>query len=319
MRRVLVTGATGFIGRHLVERLATDYSVRCAIRHTDRIPASWSGRFELAVTGPLSPSTDWSAALTDVDAVIHLAALAHGKAAGWNQLESVNVEALRSLAQQAVANSIGRFILVSTIGVFGRSTDGSPFKESSPLAPHDDYSSSKLRAEEALRAVAANTPMEVVVVRPPLVYGPRAPGNFGRLEEWVRRGIPLPLGALQNERSLVSVYNLVDFLTLTVSHPKAAGETFVVSDGEDLSTSDLVRSIADAAGTRARLVSVPPAVLRLALAAIGRGEDYVRLCGSLQVDSSHARNTLGWVPPYPVHEGLRRSVAGAEELRSNDT
>ena len=305
---MLVTGATGFVGTALIARLLKDgcRDVRIAVRRgTTAAPPG----VDPVVIADISADTDWRHGLENVDTVVHLAGRVHVmKETALNPLEEfrrVNVEGTRHLATQAAAAGVRRLIFVSSIKVNGES---GTFTERDMPAPADAYGLSKHEAEIALRATAAATGMEVVIIRPPLVYGPGVRANFAALVRAVVRGVPLPLGAVHNRRSLVAVDNLVDFILTCASHPAAANNTFLVSDGEDLSTTDLVRRIAQAAGRRPRLVPVPTSVLFATAVALGRRELAIRLLGSLQVDIAKARQ-LGWVPPVSVDEALRRSVA----------
>jgi nucleoside-diphosphate-sugar epimerase len=226
----------------------------------------------------------------------------------------VNVEGTLRLARQAAAIGIKRFVFVSSVKVNGEETQpGRVFTESDASDPQDAYGISKYEAELGLRALAAQTGMEVVIIRPPLVYGFDAPGNFGALKRVVKRGWPLPLGAIHNQRSLVALDNLVDFIVICISHPMAANQTFLVSDGHDLSTTELVRGLARAAGVPARLLPVPVWALRAGATLLGKGNAMQRLCGNLQVDISKARRLLGWVPPVSVDDGLRQAVTGIQK------
>ncbi len=305
----LITGASGFIGRALVARLsdAGRLPVTGTVRHSSpALPNS----VQQIVLGDLSPDTDWSHALQGRDRVVHLAARAHvmrDRVEPLAEFRRINVECTLNLARQAVMSGVRRFVFVSSVGVNGTATAAAPYRESDPPAPREPYAVSKWEAEDALRLLSNSTGMEIVIIRPPLVYGPDAPGNFGRLYRLVRRGIPLPFGAVQNSRSLVGLQNLVDFIVMCMEHRSAAGETFLVSDGEDLSTADLIRRMAGAMGRTCRLVPVPPAVLMAGATLVGRREMAQRLMGSLQVDISKARRILGWVPPVSVDEGLRRA------------
>jgi len=307
--RFLVTGATGFVGFAVCTELAQrNYDVSRAVR---RYSGSGGGYFEL---GDIGPATNWPRALMGVDAVIHLAARVHitreGPVNPLKEFRKVNVAGTESLAKAAAESGIKRFVFVSSIGVNGAETVlGKPFSETDKPNPHNAYALSKCEAEQDLQRIAAETGMEVVIIRPPLVYGPDAPGNFGSLMHWLRRGVPLPLGAIHNQRSLVALDNLVDFIVTCITHPKAANQTFLVSDGQDLSTTELVRGMAQAAGVPARLLPVPVWALQAGGALLGRGDAVQRLCGNLQVDISRARSLLGWVPPVSVEEGLRRAMA----------
>lgn len=304
--RVAVTGAHGFIGRALVSALAAEeVDVRPLVR-------SANAAGDLAL-GDIGPETDWSEALEDVGVVVHLAARAHVLRETADDplaaFREVNLDGTRRLAQQAASAGVGRLVFLSSIGVLGVHTNGrGPFSATDAPAPVEHYGRSKWEAEDALWQIAAETRLEVVVIRPPLVYGPGVRANFARLMRLVQSGWPLPFGAVANRRSLVALDNLVDLLARCVDAPKAAGETFLVADGEDLSTPELVRGLAEAMGRPARLVPVPPALLRLGGRLTGRSAEVERLIGSLQVDITHTCETLDWRPPISVQEGLRRAV-----------
>ncbi len=327
---VLVTGATGFVGRALVQRLIDDAArdasapaVRAAVRTSLEKKTPWSGAAEVVVTGEMDGGTDWSSAVRGVACIIHSAGLAHlpaAESAGADaRFTAVNVDATLALAQAAVQAGVRRFVFVSTIKVNGEETlPGHPFTAHDPPVPDDStdaYGRSKVAAEAGLRRVAAGSTMELVIVRPPLVYGPGARANFGALLDAVARGIPLPLGGVHNRRSLVALDNLVDFLVTASRHPAAAGQVLLVSDGDDLSTGALVRRIGVAMGRTARVMNVPVSLLQLAGALTGRGAAVRRLRGSLQVDSAPSHARLGWHPPLSVHEGLRRAVAPLVKAR----
>ena len=228
------------------------------------------------------------------------------------EFRRVNVNGTRQLARQAADAGVRRFIFVSSVKVNGEhSLAGRPLTAADAPAPLDPYGISKLEAEQALQALSTETGMEMVIVRPPLVYGPGVKANFGSLLRWLSKGWPLPLGAVHdNRRSLVAVDNLADLLLTCVDHPAAASQTFLASDGEDLSTTELLRRMGQALGKPARLLPVPPALLRWGATALGKADIAQRLLGSLQVDITHTRQTLGWTPPITVDEGLRRAVAG---------
>jgi nucleoside-diphosphate-sugar epimerase len=298
---VLVTGAGGFIGGALCESLAAGgYRVRRAARL-----AQPGGQDAIAV-GDIGPATDWRAALEDVRCVVHLAARTHvlreTAADPLAEYRRANVAATARLAEQARAAGVRRLVFMSSIKVNGDSTQR-PFTEADGPRPEDAYGASKWEAEQALASIAGGA-MELVVLRPPLVYGPRVAGNFRRLLDAVARGVPLPLASVVNRRSLVYVGNLADAVLATLDAPLAAGKTYLVSDGEDVSTPDLVRAVARALGVGARLFPCPVGVLRLAAALTGRRGAAARLTGSLQVDSSAIRRELGWRPSFTLAQGL---------------
>jgi len=308
MKRVLVTGANGFVGRALCARLASGgMEVAGAARkdHANEVRAFGA---RPVVIGDLDSQTDWMAAMTGIDCVVHLAARVHV----MREVESDPLAAFRAvntfgserLALQAAAAGVRRFVYISTIKVNGEYTENKPFSEQDKPQPSDPYAVSKWEAEQALRRLAVESGLEVVVVRPPLVYGPGVKGNFLSLMRLVHKGIPLPLGRCDNRRSLLGLDNFVDFLAMCIDHPACPGRTFVLSDGEDLSTPDLIRNLAAAMGRPARLLSIPSTWLEFAASLLDRRDVYQRLCGSLQVDSSFARRSLGWSPPQTVDAGL---------------
>jgi len=230
-----------------------------------------------------------------------------------DEFRRVNVQGTLNLARQAAAAGVRRFVFVSSIKVNGEMTQlGRPFTADDAPAPLDAYGVSKMEAEQGLREIALQTGMEMVIIRPPLVYGPGVKANFAAMMRWLRYGVPLPLGVIHNQRSLVSLENLVDLLVTCITHPAAANQTFLVSDGEDVSTTELLRRMGQAMGKPARLLPVPGSWLKLAAGLVGKGDVAQRLCGSLQVDISKTRELLGWVPPVSLDEGLRRAAAGHE-------
>ena len=308
--RILSTGSTGFVGKALMSALRTK---RYEISAPTRAQSDSSRSSNSFVVDEINVATSWSTALQGADAVIHLAARVHvmrdTAIDPLAEFRSVNTEGTLNLARQAAAAGVRRFIFLSTIGVNGNSTShGKIFTETSASLPHDPYSVSKHEAEVGLRAISKSTGMEIVIIRPTLVHGSKAPGNFGKLTRLVAKGLPLPLASIDNRRSLVGIDNLVDFIITCLEHPAAANETFLVSDGEDLSTPDLIRRMAHAMNCPARLLPVPKSMLMAAATMLGKRDMAQRLCGSLQVDNSKARALLGWNPPVPVDEGLRRAV-----------
>jgi nucleoside-diphosphate-sugar epimerase len=310
-KRLLITGATGFVGIAVCEQaMHHGFSVKGAVR----IHGGVSGCIEPFVVGEINVATDWGSALRDVNVIVHLAARVHvmhdTATDPLTAFRTINVDGTLNLARQAVAAGVKRFVFISSVKVNGESTlPGRAFAEADAPNPQDAYGQSKHEAEQGLRQLAADTGMEVVVIRPPLVYGPGVKANFAALMRAVQRGWPLPLGAVHNQRSLVALSNLVDFIVTCITHPQAANQTFLVSDGQDLSTTELVRGMAQAAGVPARLLPVPVWALQAGASLLGKGDAVQRLCGNLQVDISKARSLLGWVPPVSVEEGLRRAMA----------
>lgn len=264
----------------------------------------------------LASDTDWSEALKNVEQVVHLAARVHvmndKSSDPLGDFRRVNVEGTANLARQAAAAGVKRFIYMSSIKVNGEFTEvGEPFTADDLPAPEDPYGISKNEAEQSLRQITAETGMEVVIIRPPLVYGPGVKANFESMMRWLARGVPLPLAAItENRRSLVALDNLVDLIVTCLNHPAAANQTFLVSDGEDLSTAQLLKRMGVAMGHPARLFYVPPALLKVGAGLINKPGIYQRLCGSLQIDITKTRQLLGWTPPVPVDEGLRRTAEG---------
>jgi nucleoside-diphosphate-sugar epimerase len=261
----------------------------------------------------LAEHDDWSAALHGVESVIHVAGRAHVMRETADdplaEFRRVNVSATTALAREAVRAGVRRFVFISSIKVNGEETIlGRPYRADDAPAPADAYGVSKHEAESELRHIASETGMEVVVIRPVLVYGPGVKGNFRSMMRWMRRGIPLPLGAIHNRRSLVSLDNLVDLIVTALRHRAAANRTFLVSDGEDLSTTELLRRLGSAFGAVPPLLPVPSVLLETSALLLGRGRFVKRLCGSLQVDITETRATLDWTPPVRVDDALRRTA-----------
>lgn len=317
--KVLVTGANGFIGQAVLLRLNEMINVT-AVGSVRRSAMVSDANAQLVMTGELSAQTDWSETLVGVQVVIHTAARVHIiREAALNPLEEfrrINVQGTLNLARQAAGVGVRRFVFLSSIGVNGAETFDKPFTDQDLVAPHSPYAVSKYETELGLQALAEETGMEVVIIRPPLVYGLDAPGNFGSLIRWLRRGVPLPLGAVHNQRSLVSLDNLVDFIVKCVTHPAAANHTFLVSDGEDVSTTDLLRRIGKALGKQPRLLAIPMSLLKLVAALLGKSDVAKSLCGSLQVDIKKNQRLLGWTPPQSVDDGLLRALGNAESPHS---
>jgi nucleoside-diphosphate-sugar epimerase len=310
--KVLITGANGFVGSALVRHFdgREDMVVRAACRSTAAIPGS------IVRVPDLGPNTDWRRALDGIDVVIHCAARVHMmKERAYNPLDEfrlVNVEGTRNLATQALASGVRRLVFISSIKVNGESTTGMPpFSHWSPPTPEDAYGMSKWEAEQELWRIAEKTGLEVVVVRPPLIYGPGVRANFQRLMQAVRRGIPLPFGAVNNARSMVYVGNLVSLLDRCATHPAAASQTFLTSDGQDLSTGELIMQLAFAMRRQPRLIAIPPSWMRGAATLLGKKDLADRLLGSLQVDATYTCKMLGWAPPFTVEQGMLATVVAS--------
>ncbi|UFS71301.1 NAD-dependent epimerase/dehydratase family protein [Geomonas sp. RF6] len=340
MRRALVTGANGFVGSALCERLVQDgWTVRGAVRERperDTRPSTFPplqrgdrgdlllarnpetpvppGGAETVTVGLLGGDTEWGDAVKGVQTVVHLAARVHvlreDSSDPLSEFRKANVEGTARLAREAAAAGVRRFIFLSTIGVHGnRTLPGAPFRENDPASPHNDYSLSKWEAEEELRRLSREVAMETVIVRAPLVYGPAAPGNFRTLLDLVHRKVPLPLGAVRNERSFLYLQNLVAALALCAEHPAAAGKTYLVSDDDATSTVALVQTLAAALRTSPRIFPVPVPLLRVTGEILGKGSAVAGLVDSLTVDSSAIRSDLGWCPPCTMEEGVRETAA----------
>lgn len=302
---ILVTGSNGFVGTHLCRALGErGMPFRAAVRQSRR-PG------DVAV-GDLTPDTDWQAALFGCTAVIHLAARVHimsdTEADPLRAYRRVNVDASLNLARQAVEAGVRRFVFVSSVKVNGEGRESQPYTATEAPAPQDPYGQSKLEAETALLAFGAQSGLEVVIVRPPLVYGAGVKANFLSLVKLVRRGFPLPFASARGKRSMVNIDNLVDLLILCTSHPQASGRVFMVSDGYDVTVGELAQEIAQAQGKRLLLLPFPPALMRGAAAMVGASGVVDRLLGSLQVDIAETRERLGWEPKVSLSEGIRKTI-----------
>lgn len=308
--KVLVTGSTGFIGRALLSRLAAEkFTIRAVARNSsDNI---FNEKFNVLNVGDIAQPLDWHRALEDVDIVIHLASRVHIMSDHAkdpsSEYRSINVDATLNLAKQAAESGVRRFIFMSSIKVNGEFTClDEVFTADDIPAPDDPYSISKYQAELGLRAIACETGMEVVIIRPPLVYGPGVKANFLSMVRWLSRSIPLPLGSINNLRSLVAVDNLVDLIVICINHPGAANQLFLVSDDEDISTTSLLIQMGKALGKPALLIPVPVSWLIFFGALLGQYSAVKRLSSSLKVDISKTRNLLGWSPIIDLNEGFRR-------------
>jgi UDP-glucose 4-epimerase len=304
---VLVTGANGFVGRHLVPVLA---SAGWRVRRAVRTP---TGSDDEVLIGSIGPATDWQAALAGVEAVVHLAARAHhpGEEHATELYRTVNTGGTLQLAQSADAAGVRQFIHLSTILVNGSCTDGrAPFREDDVPAPRGVYGLSKADAESGLKTLAEAVALRVTVIRPPLIYGAGALGNFGLLVKAIKRGIPLPFGAIRNRRAFVGVENLSSFIANRLSAAGSKFDVFLVADEMQISTPEFVRQIARASGKTARLVPVPLPALQLLLKMSGRPDARDSLVGSMEIDVSKMAAT-GWRPPLSLEEGLRRAVSAS--------
>ncbi len=308
---ILLTGASGFLGKAV---LGSAKQRGLKVRPVFRSLASANGHSGVALVPGLDGEADWTEALHGVNVVIHAAARSHvmreESLDTLTDYRRVNVQGTSNLARQAAASGVRRFVFISSIKVNGEATvPGRPFTAEDVPAPEDAYGISKAEAETELRRIAHQTGMEVTIIRPPLVYGPGVKGNFSSLMNWVRRGLPLPLGGvIHNRRSLVGLDNLVDLILVCVEHPKAGNQTFLISDGEDLSTMELLSRIGKAMSRPTRLLKVPPSFIAFIGSILGKEVISQRLLGSLQVDIRKTCDLLGWRSSVPVDEGLRRAV-----------
>ncbi len=315
---ILVTGADGFVGKTLCTKLiSAGHHVLGAVMdeaHKTNLPLGVAGM----TVGNIGPETDWGKVLNGIDLVIHLAARVHvmheSLVDPLAEFRKVNTAGTLNLARQAASAGVKRFVFISSIKVNGEGTgegeDGRPsvFSELDIPCPQDPYAVSKWEAEQGLREIREKTGLEIVIIRPPLVYGPGVKANFRSLINWVCRGIPLPLGAVHNKRSFVALDNLVSFIIHCIDHPKAANELFLISDGEDLSTTDLLKKISQAFGKRVFLLPVPVCLMTFTACLLGKRDVANRLFGSLQVDISKARDLLGWEPIVSMVQGLNPQI-----------
>ena len=319
MRRFFLTGVSGFVGSALANTMhEKGYVIRGGVRAiSESIPIF----VDQYAYGNITPETKWEAALNRVDTVIHLAARVHIMQDTANdpltEFRRINSDSTLNLARQAAKFGVKRFIYLSSIKVNGETTlPGIPFTEDDKHIPVDPYAISKYEAEQNLLELAKQTNMEVVIIRPPLVYGPRVKANFLSMMKWLYIGVPLPFGSIHNKRSLVALDNLVDLIVTCIEHPAAANEVFLVSDGEDLSTTDLLSRVATALGKKSRLMPINQQLLEIVLKLIGKNDLGQRLCGSLQVDISKAKKLLNWTPLISVDEGIHKTAKYFLESKS---
>ncbi len=312
MSRVLVTGANGFIGSQVCRVLLNNnFVVRAALRHRNLVKNPIVKN--QIVVGDIEAKTQWEEALSNVDFVIHLAARVHimqdTVSDPLAQFRKVNTDGTLNFAHQAAVAGVKRFVYLSSIKVNGEQTQPKcSFSAEDIPAPIDPYGKSKHEAEQGLIKLANETGMEVVIIRPPLVYGPGVKANFLSMMSWINKGIPLPFGAINNKRSFVALDNLIDLIMTCITHPSAANEVFLVSDGEDLSTTELLQSMAQAMNKSAKLIPVPSKLLKIIAIMLGKSNLAVRLLGSLQVDISKTRKLLDWNPPVSVKAALKATA-----------
>jgi UDP-glucose 4-epimerase len=312
--KILVTGASGFVGAPLVHYLASvGHELIALTRSVGSDGCSVSGLVQLRAVGDIDGSTNWNPYLVGVEAVVHLANRAHVMneqvSDPLSLYRAINTEGTLQLARQAVAAGVKRFIFISSVKVNGESTSpGKPFKANDISVPLDPYGLSKYEAEIGLRQIAEETGLEVVIIRPPLIYGPGVKANFLKMMRWVEKGIPLPLGSIHNQRSLLGIDNLVDFIQVCLTHPKAAGQTFLVSDDHDVSSTELLKELANAMGKTSRLLPVPQWLLVKLLVLLGQKAIAERLCASLQLDIEPTKTQLGWKPPCSFKDQINKTV-----------
>lgn len=315
MTKLLITGANGFIGKALCATLmsgnydAGHYRINAAVRTFAVCPDA----VVPIIVGDIDAKTDWTEALQAVDVVIHLAARVHlmrDDAPGpLAEYRKTNVDGTMNLARQAVQVGVRRFIFISTIKVNGEYTlPGCPFTADDMPAPVDAYAVSKYEAEQALRELAATTAMELVIIRSSLVYGPGVKANFYSMMRWLDKQIPLPLGAIENRRSLLALDNLIDLIIICIRHPAAVKQVFLAADGEDISTAQLLRRVAAALGKTALLMPVPMWILTAIAKLLNKTAAIQRLCCSLQVDIGKTQRVLGWIPPVSVDDALAKTA-----------
>ena len=321
--KLLITGGTGFVGSAILARAAaeSEFSTVSAVRSGS---SSVSMADQICKIAGLAEGTDWSTCLQDVDVVVHCAARTHvmreEAVDPLAEFRSVNVEGTLGLARQAARAGVRRFVFLSSVKVHGECTDGMhPYQESDALRPEDPYGVSKAEAEAGLKQICAESDMEYVIVRPPLVYGRGVKGNFSTLIRLAGLPVPLPFGAVRNQRSMVYIENLVDLVFAVIRHPAAGNEEFLVCDGDDLSTTRLLQLLRQALGRRPMLLPVPEKLLSLVFGILGKQDLAGRVMGFLQVDCSKARELIGWAPPFTAEYGIRHTIGGETGAKTHDS
>lgn len=311
-QKILITGANGFIGSTLVNALVDS---RCheIVAATRKLDKNCPAKILNVAIGDIDDNTDWHAALGDVNTVIHTAARVHVmdevNIDPLSEFREINVKATINLANQAVKAGVKRFIFISSIKVLGEySPINKPYTNVDKGCPVDPYGISKYEAEQSLKDIAFKTGLEVVIIRPPLVYGPGVKANFYNMMKWLEKGVPLPLGSIRNKRSLVAIDNLVDLIVTCIKHPNAANETFLVSDGRDLSTTELLLLLGNALGKKPILIAVPMQLIIFAAKMMGQTAFSNRLCSSLQVDIHHTQERLNWQPPFSIEKSMLKTA-----------
>lgn len=311
--KILITGASGFVGRTLVQKLNTSHEILALVRsQSNNFPANIQKLIAKDIFEVELPS--------DIDVIIHLAGRAHilneQTTDPLSEFRKVNVEGTLQLARQALDKKVKRFIFMSSIGVNGSVTSQQPFTEYTPPQPHADYAVSKLEAEEALKKLFADSDTELVIIRPPLVYAAHAPGNFARLLKLVATNLPLPFAGTRNKRSFVALENLVNFIQICIEHPNAANQSFLVADQTGISTRELVQHLKQGMGKKARFIYLPQPLMKLGAACIGKSKLYEQLFESLEVDTSKAQNLLGWKAPISTQQAILK--AGQDYLKMKE-
>ena len=310
MKRILITGSNGFVGKALTRKFADDFDLICAVR---KVSNTLGEKVKQYTIGELTPCTEWAHILTDVDIVIHLAARVHmmndKSTDPLKEFLKINTDSTLNLARQAADAGVKRFIFLSSIKVNGESTFSErPFKADDDPAPSDFYAHSKYLAEQGLFQLSKKTEMDVVVIRPPLIYGPGVKANFYKMMLLVNRGILLPFGSINSFRSLVAINNLLSLISICLLHPSASNQVFLVSDDEDITTTELLKRMGITLGKKVRLVCIPEGVLAIILRLIRRGPIAQRLCSSLQVDISKTKKILDWKPVVNVDDALQETA-----------